>query len=174
MKRIISALALAGALSLGACATPTTTPESVIAGDAQALLTAAEANGSISPSAALTVQDVITGFQDVSTVTETSIAAGDSSALTALKSLNASIGQLAADTANPVALKDAKQAQQLLTQILSSTSGGTVTLADAEKAAASFLIDYLAASSPVGAAPGTISPTGALISNARGEISKIR
>lgn len=61
MQRILSALALAGVLALGACAgtsgNPSTNP-SAIAADARALLTAAEATGAISTKDGAIVSDI--------------------------------------------------------------------------------------------------------------------
>ncbi len=169
MKRFFATLAFAGALSLGACAIPTAS----IATDAQALLTAAEGNGSISTSTGLIVTDVINGYEAVSSEQNASISAGDSTTLAGLKSLNTAIGQLAADSTNATVVSDAKEAQTLLGDIINSSSG-TVTQAQVETAVATFLIDYLAANSPASAAPGAApSRTQSLINDARARIAAI-
>lgn len=171
MQRILSALALAGVLALGACASGSSTSPSAIAADAQALLTAAEANSSISKDNAAIVSDVITGFETVASATETSITSGDSTTITALKALDTAIGQAAADSTSATVMADASTVGTLLANLLAD--GGPVTQAQIETAVATFLIDDLATHSTASAAPGVTTPTQQLIKDARARIAAL-
>ncbi|HEX3984930.1 MAG TPA: hypothetical protein VHX12_14655 [Acidisoma sp.] len=168
MKRFLSMLALSTALGLGACAI---SPSS-IASDAQALLAAAEANGSISAADGLIVQDVITGYAVISSAESSAVSAGDSGTLTAAKSLSAAITQLTTDDVSSTVNNDAKAAQALLGDIINSSTT-TVTQSDLEIAVGTFLIDYLAAGSSASATPGNLSPTAALILDAREKLAAL-
>jgi hypothetical protein len=169
MKRTLAVLALAGTLALGACSSPVST--SSIVSDAQALLTAAEASGAISPKNAALVAGVITGFETVASATKSPIADGDSSIKTALSSLGAAIGQVAADSPDATIQGDATLAQTALAKLASDTAGVTQTAV--ERAVATFLIDYLAAESTASAAPRTASPVAKLIIDAREKIAAL-
>ncbi|HET6607064.1 MAG TPA: hypothetical protein VFG62_10365 [Rhodopila sp.] len=171
MQRILSALALAGVLALGACASGPSTSPNAIAADAQALLAAAEANGSISQGDAAIVSDIITGFETVASATEASVTGGDSTTVTALKTLDTAIGEVAADSTSSTVSADATKAEALVADLL--TGGTTVTQAQVKTAVATFLIDYLASHSSASAAPGSVSPTQLLIEDARAQIATI-
>lgn len=170
MNRIFITLAFAGALALGACTAPITPSETTaIVGDAQALLTAAEANGSISTKNGALVADVITGFSAVASTTEASIAAGDTQAFTALHALSAAVGEVAADATSSTVKSDATHAQALIAEL----GTGSITQAQVEAAVGTFLIDYLATASPASATPGTTSSTAQLITDARAHIATL-
>jgi len=170
MKRILSALALTGVLALAACASGSSTSPNAIAADAQALLAAAEANGSISEENAAIVSDIITGFETVASATEASVTDGDSTTVTALKALDTAIGEAEADSTSSTVTGDATKAEALVSDLL--TGGTTVTQAQVESAVATFLIDYLASHSSASAAPGSVSPTQLLI-DARARIAAL-
>ncbi|GAB0118698.1 hypothetical protein [Acidisoma sp. 7E03] len=174
MQRILSALALAGVLALGACAATSNTPSaspSAIAADARALLTAGEATGAISTKDSAIVSEIITGFETVAAATELSVSDGDSATVIALKTLDTAIGQIAADSTSTTVVDDATEAETLLADLL---SGGTpVTPAKIETVVATFLIDYLATHGTASAAPGTVSNTQLLIEDARAHIATL-
>ena len=167
-------LVVGSVIALAGCTAAELSESTSLAADLAALLSTAESNGSVPSAIAADINTAISGIENLAVGTSGSIASGASTETTVVSSLQSAVTTVAADLPNNATVQsDSAQALQLLGEV--DTSSTETATQQAEAAVGTFLVDYLAAKGPAGAAVGGApSAYQSLITDARSHITKLR